>query len=67
MMLLALLLLASPVDAQEAFSVECNNIKDSVICDTDDDRDTSWDFLDNFTTRCDSFYGCGLGHDIIKW
>ena len=66
-MLLALLLLATPVVAQEAVLLECDNIKESVLCPSEDNGDTSWDFLDNFSTPCDSFYGCGLNHSILHW
>ncbi len=66
-MLLALLLLTSPVVAQESLSIECDNIKESILCDTEDNQDVSWDFLDDFKTYCDSYYGCSIGHNIIKW
>ena len=66
-MLLALLLLASPVVAQEPLTLECNNIKESVLCQTETNQETSWVFLDEFKTHCDSYYGCSLGHNIIKW
>lgn len=65
--LLTLLSLALPVAAQESLTLECSNIKGADLCSTEDNQDTFWDFIDDFKTQCDSFYGCGLGHNIIKW
>ena len=66
-LLLALALLAPSVDAQESIFLECNNIKESVLCSSEDDSTTGWEFLNNFDTPCDTFYGCGVIHSVFQW
>tara|TARA_R110001592_G_scaffold80079_2_gene238871 strand:- start:2329 stop:2544 length:216 start_codon:yes stop_codon:yes gene_type:complete len=65
--LLVAVLLTAPAGAQEDSYEVCNNTNDSVLCSSEDDSTTGWEFLDNFDTPCDTFYGCGVIHSVFQW